>query len=886
MRSLWAGAAVAAFACVAEAQVQTWIDGTLDKSWSTSAPNWDAGVPWANGGSARFSGGVALFGETVEVGDALSVANITFAANGYVVADADDSGTLAAAGAPSVFDVPTAGHTGTVSEVLGGAGGLTKTGAGALALTARTNVFTGVLRVSAGTLLLSRGALFALGATGAGNETVVEAGATLNFNGAYTNNVATAERLSIAGAGTDGQGALVNTGAGSMNGGFGALTLLGDATIGGPSRIDLRNPVAGSGWTLTKAGACELAVGNAAAVTNCAIVIAQGNYTYMHNLALGGADYDTTLNGGALRSYGSYTVTERIEANGGTLLASGNGTGAPSVFNIAGRVLLNSNLFVSAENNNVALEVTGLLEGPGGITRSANTGRVHILCDTNTYAGMTVIPSGTALYVGKTNAYAGVLGYGTVSNAGTLNAYSPRLCRGSVVNSGTLLLHAGTLGESAVLNSGTLYVLGGDLGGGALTNTSAGNLHFDRGGPFAVTNALTGAGNTRIRYKTGVTLAGNVWTTDYVRVCDGSLTVTNGARLDVALDLNLATRADGAYTNAVMSFPVTAAVNVAEGALVNARDIIFGNGSTISNGLLHGTVNQYGGVVRTYGATAESNGIRVAHYPLGLGTYRMMGGTLLIDNGYDLGIATDGTGWVHQTGGEIYTSRVMLNERTGAVGFGRLTVEGGVLNIGLTNGVLNVVSNGIDADSGAPYLVEYGGAGGVVRAVTNFSSALRATLYGTGADAITFDTQGWRVSLSGNLSGDGGLNVSGAGAGVLTLFGNNTYAGPTRVLSGALARGSAGALPAGGEVLFRVTAADDGGRLHSDGDLSFAGIVVGVANPEELDTADTYTIGTFGSSVSVPVGATSLPKPWYVHYNWGERRVQLKAATGSVLVLR
>jgi hypothetical protein len=74
--SQWVGAAVVAFASVAGAQVQTWIDGTVDKTWSTNAANWDAGAAWVNGNSAIFSGGAGTrFGEAVDVAATVTVAN-------------------------------------------------------------------------------------------------------------------------------------------------------------------------------------------------------------------------------------------------------------------------------------------------------------------------------------------------------------------------------------------------------------------------------------------------------------------------------------------------------------------------------------------------------------------------------------------------------------------------------------------------------------------------------------------------------------------------------------------------------------------------------------------------------------------------------------------
>ena len=111
---------------------------------------------------------------------------------------------------------------------------------------------------------------------------------------------------------------------------------------------------------------------------------------------------------------------------------------------------------------------------------------------------------------------------------------------------------------------------------------------------------------------------------------------------------------------------------------------------------------------------------------------------------------------------------------------------------------MNVGSNGITAGAGAPYLIEFGGAGGVVRAATHFASALNATLVSNGTEAITFDTQAWGITLSGNLTGDGGLNKTGTGT--LTLSGAHSYSGATSVSGGVLRAGAAGAFSAASAV--------------------------------------------------------------------------------------
>ncbi len=860
---------------VSQALEQTWRGGEVSAIWSTNAANWEGEAVWINGSSAVFDANTnAIFKGMVDVAATVTVANVTFQTNGYTIADADNNGSLSVVGAPSVITVVNAGDTGTVSEAIAGSGGFTKAGNGLLNLTA-TNTFTGVLRVSSGVLRLNTGVLYALGAVGAGNETIVENGATLNFNGAYTNSTTT-ENISISGVGVDGLGVLVNTGASFMNSGFGTLTLLGNSTLGCITRIDIRNPVAGNGYTLTKSGSSELAVGNA--VTNCAVVINAGNYTYMNGLALGTSDYDTTLNGGQLRSYGSYTLTERISGNGGTIIAAGS---AGSIFNIAGRVLLNSNVFVSAENNNT-LEVSGLLEGAGGITRSGSSGLVQITGNTNTYAGPTTITG--VMWVGKTNLYSGVLGFGTVTNQNTLYNYSPRMCQGNLVNLSTLYCTTGSLvsGASSLYNSGTLYWNGGVLGGtGAVTNNNY--LYIDRGGAFVSSNGFFGSGLTALRYGGRMTIDGSVSSNSYFRIGNGTLTLTNGADFCVGSELSLADRQ-------VLNYPIdpsniTSTVNIMEGSTLRANEITIGNGGgSLPYVSMTGTINQVGGTVRTTGSTQEGNGIRLGHYPAGHGIYNMSGGKLTIEKDWDLCIATDGTGWFNMTGGEVFATRVMLNERSDAVGFGKLTVSGGVMNLGSLSGLVQAISNGIAADPTAPYLVEYGGAGGVIRAMTNIYSSLNATLYATNANAITFDSTNFTITLSGKLSGAGGLNKTGSGR--LVLSGTNTYSGATRVLEGQLTPASDKALPAGGVVEFGVSADGSGGQLYVPGDLSLSGLIVGVANPEVLDEHKNYTIATYGGVVTGSPSGDVLPGPWYVYRDVENKRVQLRAAIGTMIRVR
>lgn len=534
-----------------------------------------------------------------ELSGLVSVADITFALNGegfaspVMITDADRDSTFELVGSPSVFQVMSSPEfgTGMVYAAISGAGGLQKNGPGVLYLAA-TNTYAGETLVSQGILRMGERSPNSLGATGAGNGTVVLPGAALDINGATPNGVNSAEPLFLSGSGPDGQGALVNRGAGCMNSGFtGGVTLQGDTTVGCLNRIDVRSAWSGNGYTLTKGGNSELAVGNA--VNNCRVVINAGYCTYMHDSALGGSDFNTTLNGGALRTYGNWTVNEHLVCNGGAFIGAGSGT---NLFKLAGRMTLNGLTGVWGENNNMSIELAGLMEGPGGLSRSGG-GSVYVTGNSNTYSGATLISS--TLYLGRTNVAAGV------------------------------------------------------FGSGPITNTS--NLFIDRSGSFVSSNGFFGSGSTSIRYGGEMVMSASFSSNSTFRVGAGTLTLTNGAQLVAYGRFYFADRTLGYPVDPTN---ITATLNVHENASLATYSFEAGNGGSVAGGGMTGTVNQTGGLLRTTGWSGdpvnfpgEYDGLRIAHYPQAYGVYNLSGGTVSVENGYRLAVATDGTGWLRRTGG-------------------------------------------------------------------------------------------------------------------------------------------------------------------------------------------------------------------------------------------
>ncbi|MBI1200147.1 MAG: autotransporter domain-containing protein [Phenylobacterium sp.] len=189
-------------------------------------------------------------------------------------------------------------------------------------------------------------------------------------------------------------------------------------------------------------------------------------------------------------------------------------------------------------------------------------------------------------------------------------------------------------------------------------------------------------------------------------------------------------------------------------------------------------------------------------------TADLMGGSLnpVFDGGAlksteDASVNLDFT--ITAKGGSIDTGGHNLVLSGVVSGAGRLVKTGeGVLELSGANSFLGVTVNqgvlAIGADSalgasGAGLIVDDGG---VIRATSDTSILRAVTLSGGTA---TFDTRDHDLVISGAIDGAGGLEK--AGAGVLTLSGENSYTGDVRISGGGLRIASVQSLGSGGGTL-------------------------------------------------------------------------------------
>jgi fibronectin-binding autotransporter adhesin len=197
-----------------------------------------------------------------------------------------------------------------------------------------------------------------------------------------------------------------------------------------------------------------------------------------------------------------------------------------------------------------------------------------------------------------------------------------------------------------------------------------------------------------------------------------------------------------------------------------------------------GTVIQNGGAFNFNMANQNYIFVGAGNNPATRGVYNMNGGVLDMNGktlGLGLGVNVAVTGVVNQVSGVITNVGQIFLDSFFSTGYSIFNLTGGSLYIG---------SGGIVVQAGGGYEIYLGG--GTVGASANWGSALNMSLTGTGG-AVTFSPAGNTITLSGVLSGAGGLTVSGSG--VLALAGANTYTGDTTVNNGTLRLDSTGATP-------------------------------------------------------------------------------------------
>jgi fibronectin-binding autotransporter adhesin len=352
-------------------------------TWSTAASpaNWDtaatagADVAWTAGSDAVFNGP----GGGVTVSGTVSATSLTFGSSSYVLSD----GQLTLTGTPVIH---TGSNNAAVYTYIASSVPILKTGTGTLTL--GSNGFSHTFTVAEGTVKAYSSNVF--GSTGQG--TTISSGATFDVNGYFSG-----ERFTISGSGVGNAGAILNTNpATSISSFIGVqyVTLAGPARVGGTGNWEATNggSITMAGHTLTKVGTNDVEVGSTI-FTPGNIDIEEGSLTFKEAASVNGSAANAiTVRSGATLGMrralsGPYLWTAIFEA-GSKFRSAGTNNWSNTWF---GPVTLNgATTFESLAS--VTLNVTGVISGPGSMTKTGEGGCK--LTAANTYAGGTTVSEG------------------------------------------------------------------------------------------------------------------------------------------------------------------------------------------------------------------------------------------------------------------------------------------------------------------------------------------------------------------------------------------------------------------------------------------------------------------------------------------------------------
>ncbi len=553
--------------------------------------------------------------------------------------------------------VDTNGFTGTLAGALSGAGSLTKTGAGSLALSG-ANDYSGGTIVSAGTLTGDASSLqgditnhatvvFDQSGDGTyagaidGTGTLIKQGTgNLTLDGTTSHSGGTTVSAgTLTGSTSSLQGDITNDAAlvfdQSSSGTYsGSLSGNGSLTKTGTGSLTLSGTNSYAGDTTIAAGTLQLGAADALSTTNAITVNASGTLALTtadtavgsitgsgqinlgsHTLTIGGANTSTTFSGaidgsGALNKTGSgtLTLTGTNTYSGGTTISAGTLTGDST--SLQGDITNHAALVFNQSSSGT---YAGALDGTGTLTKTGSG--TLTLSGANSYSGGTTVSAGLVSFSALGNFGTGNVtlnGGGLIWADGTTADVSARLnalgasgatfdTNGNDVSFESLLTGSGSFTKQG---TGTLVLSGTNTSPGAIITIDAGTLRL------ATDNAFASATSVVVNSGAGFDLADHT----------GTVSSLNGAGA-VTLGAGTLTVGDSLATSTFSG------VISGSGALVVA-----GNSSTLA---LTGNNTFEGGTTVTAG-TLEFNSLA----SLGTGNLTVNGGTLSWATGSSTDIST------------------------------------------------------------------------------------------------------------------------------------------------------------------------------------------------------------------------------------------------------
>lgn len=775
-------------------------------------------------GGTRFGGGVVVVDADTRLGAASG--DLEFAGGTLRILGTSYNGTTRAItldAAGGTLDIADANNTFVLGQVIGGAGGLTKLGDGTLELDG-ANTYSGNTTLGAGTLslghvdALSSGNLIVTGGTLA---TSLDLDRAATGGAGVDNNVLLNGNLTVAGANDLAlTGTVSGTGKLIKNGSSSTLELTGNNTYSGGTDLNAGTLVVGSNTALGS-GSVRAANGtqldSSQAVTLANELELTGNLTVLgsNDLALS----DTVSGTGSLTKNGSATLTlsDGNTYSGGTTLNAGHllvgannalGSGAllvnggdldsTTAVALNNAITLNVDLGVLGTHN---LSLGGTISGNGGIVKDGPA--VLTLSGNNSYSGDTDLNAGTlivgnnnALGTGELNAANGTtldsssaITLGNQLNlAGTLNiAGSNDLTLNGVVDgvgglnkfglARLLLANANTYSGGTTLSSGTL-VLGNNnvLGSGDLTVTGNAALDTSLSGLVIANNidllaALTSVGSNPLTLSGDITGGGSL-----IKNGTGLLTLSGDNSYSGGTTVNAGSLAGNSDSlQGTISTAAGTSVIFNQGATGTYSGVLSGSGSLIKDGIgnliLSGANTYTGGTTINAGSLTGNSTSLQGNIQIGTGS------SLIFDQGVDGSFSgslsgngdliKQGNGNLSLTGNSTIGGNTYINN-------GALLVEGSLTSNDIIIGAGGALGGGGSLNGDVTIATGAHLVAGTYLTPLSFANDLTLT------SGTTLDFQlgipnspTALVSVGGNLTLDGTLNISnagGLGVGIYRLF--------------------------------------------------------------------------------------------------------------------
>ncbi len=748
-------------------------------TWALTGANTYSGTTTIGAGTLNANAGTALGNSSST--NTLIFTGGTLQAGGTVTSISTRLVTLTSTG---LFD--TNGNSMAIAGVMSGAGGVTKSGLGALTLSG-TNTYTGNTTISAGTIVAQNAS--ALG-TGAGRNVSVAGGAGLNYSAAADANLSITGTLGI----TGGAGSVIGGSIGSTATGA-QIAVTGDATATGAIGVNVygisgATPLAGTNiYTLVNG------VGAGSTMNG-------GGYT------LGTVFNNTNFTVGALSST---TANLNVSITSATALTSafwtGGLTGATNVW-AASDGVANSNWVTTAGGGatgvvpgvgaDVNISATSITTVPTATVLGANM-TIKSLTLADTTNGLGLVDDGNILTITPLSSAVGITMNATVptstiaarvalgaAQTWTNNSANNLTFSGSISGTGAMTkAGTGTIILSGVntytgatgISAGTLSLTGALTGGTAISTSGTGILNQ------SATGIISGASSLIQGSSTTSTLAGASTYTGTTTVNAGTLllnTLTANAFTSAITVNNGGTLSLGGANKIVDS----AVVTVNTGGIWNLN----GNAETIARTAGSGSVTNTGSLVSLVMTGGGTN--TVGNVFSGAINFSIQGTATLTLTGASTysGSTTIGAGGVAGSRVNLGVTNalpigtaVTMETSSGAVGLDLAGFDQtlGLLTVGTNNGGANATVTGsgssrLTLTAGATLNGHNNGAGLISVPFLDLNGTTQ-TLSITGSNNATSNLTVSSVIQNGALTYNGGTSTAGA----LILSGANTYSGAT-----------------------------------------------------------------------------------------------------------